>query len=75
NDLNKLLEKDILHYPRVRMANDNFPEIRGYKGFIRYTYSQTGKIHYLLFFVFLNVYLQLELLVYDFYPWYGKLYP
>ncbi|MFZ8321252.1 hypothetical protein ACO1LD_13685, partial [Staphylococcus aureus] len=24
------------------MANDNFPEIRGYKGFIRYTYSQTG---------------------------------
>ncbi|EFI7082995.1 cupin [Escherichia coli] len=42
NDLNKLLEKDILHYPRVRMANDNFPEIRGYKGFIRYTYSQTG---------------------------------
>lgn len=40
--LNRLLEKDILHYPRIRLANDQIPEIRGYGGFIRYSYSQTG---------------------------------
>ncbi|WP_039032646.1 JmjC domain-containing protein [Leclercia adecarboxylata] len=40
--LNKTLEKDILHYPRVRLANDNWPEMRGYGGFVRYSYSQSG---------------------------------
>lgn len=41
-ELNRLLEKDILHYPRVRLANDRIPEIRGYGGFVRYTNSQSG---------------------------------
>ncbi|MFN2993188.1 JmjC domain-containing protein [Serratia plymuthica] len=41
-DLNELLEKDIIDYPRVRLANDNNSLSRGYKGFITHTLSVTG---------------------------------
>lgn len=40
--LNNTLKKDILHYPRVRLANDKWPEMRGYGGFVRYSFSQSG---------------------------------
>ncbi len=42
SQLNRLIEKDILHYPRIRLANDRIPEMRGYSGFIRYSMSPTG---------------------------------
>lgn len=42
NEINSLFEKDILNYPRVRMANNSIPEMRGYGGFIRYSMSATG---------------------------------
>lgn len=43
DDVNLLLEKDILDYPRVRLANDSNPAIRGYRGFVTYTLSVTGE--------------------------------
>ncbi|MCK9798853.1 cupin domain-containing protein [Pseudomonas sp. MAFF 302030] len=41
--INRLLEKDILDFPRVRLANDNNPSIRGYKGFVNYSLTVTGE--------------------------------
>lgn len=43
DDINHLLEKDILDYPRIRLANDSNPAIRGYRGFVSYTLSVTGE--------------------------------
>lgn len=42
-EINNLLEKDILDYPRIRLANDGIPSERGFKGFVTYTLTVTGE--------------------------------
>ncbi|ESN40838.1 JmjC domain-containing protein [Klebsiella variicola] len=41
--INHLLEKDILDFPRVRLANDSNPAIRGFRGFLNYSLTVTGE--------------------------------
>ncbi|MGX9522953.1 JmjC domain-containing protein [Vibrio mediterranei] len=43
DDINRLLEKDIIDYPRIRLANNNNELARGYKGFVSHTLSVTGE--------------------------------
>ncbi|MCP3750484.1 cupin domain-containing protein [Pseudomonas sp. SBB6] len=43
-DINHLLEQDFLDYPRIRLANDSNPAIRGYKGFLTYSTTVTGEL-------------------------------
>lgn len=43
NAINHLLEKDIIDFPRVRLANDSNPAIRGFRGFMNYSLTVTGE--------------------------------